>query len=215
MKECAAEWKQMKAAKTTNGMKYKDFSKQCMTGEPDRRARRPPKPNRPPPPPLRPRRKPHNSSAARRQRATPGQADVARPRSHDRARARLRRRMEGRQGRRQDPGRHEVAAILERVRQAQKSRRHVRRSASFRRGGLRQPSLVRPAAFGSGWASKLQPADLTLAGLTRASGGLVGGAGIEPATPSMSRKCSPAELTARSRDPDVASRCPQGQGRRG
>ena len=32
MKECAAEWDQMKAAKQTGGMKYRDFSKQCMTG---------------------------------------------------------------------------------------------------------------------------------------------------------------------------------------
>src|SRR5260370_14530383 len=30
MKECAAEWDQMKAAKQTGGMKYRDFSKQCM-----------------------------------------------------------------------------------------------------------------------------------------------------------------------------------------
>ena len=43
---------------------------------------------------------------------------------------------------------------------------------------------------------------------------MVGGAGIEPATPSMSRKCSPAELTARSSAPDVASRRLQGQGHR-
>jgi hypothetical protein len=32
MKECAAEWDQMKAAKQTGGMKYRDFSKQCMAG---------------------------------------------------------------------------------------------------------------------------------------------------------------------------------------
>jgi hypothetical protein len=32
MKECAAEWDKMKAAKQTGGMKYRDFSKQCMTG---------------------------------------------------------------------------------------------------------------------------------------------------------------------------------------
>jgi hypothetical protein len=30
MKECAAEWDKMKAAKQTGGMKYRDFSKQCM-----------------------------------------------------------------------------------------------------------------------------------------------------------------------------------------
>ena len=33
MKECAAEWKAMKAANQTGGMKYRDFSKQCMSGE--------------------------------------------------------------------------------------------------------------------------------------------------------------------------------------
>jgi hypothetical protein len=32
MKECAAQWKEMKAAGQTSGMKYRDFSKQCMTG---------------------------------------------------------------------------------------------------------------------------------------------------------------------------------------
>ena len=32
MKECAAQWDQMKAAKQTGGMKYRDFSKQCMSG---------------------------------------------------------------------------------------------------------------------------------------------------------------------------------------
>ncbi len=32
MKECAADWKQMKASNQTGGMKYRDFSKQCMSG---------------------------------------------------------------------------------------------------------------------------------------------------------------------------------------
>jgi hypothetical protein len=32
MKECAAEWDKMKAANQTGGMKYRDFSKQCMSG---------------------------------------------------------------------------------------------------------------------------------------------------------------------------------------
>jgi hypothetical protein len=32
MKECAAEWKEKKAANQTGGMKYRDFSKQCMSG---------------------------------------------------------------------------------------------------------------------------------------------------------------------------------------
>ena len=31
MKECAAQWKEVKAANQTNGMKYRDFSKQCMS----------------------------------------------------------------------------------------------------------------------------------------------------------------------------------------
>jgi len=31
MKECAAEWQQKKAAGETAGMKYRDFSKQCMS----------------------------------------------------------------------------------------------------------------------------------------------------------------------------------------
>jgi len=34
MKECAAEWKEMKAAGKTEGVKYRDFSKQCMSGSP-------------------------------------------------------------------------------------------------------------------------------------------------------------------------------------
>jgi hypothetical protein len=33
MKECAAQWQEMKAANQTAGMKYRDFTKQCMTGE--------------------------------------------------------------------------------------------------------------------------------------------------------------------------------------
>jgi protein-disulfide isomerase len=31
MKECAAQWQEMKAANQTAGMKYRDFSKQCMS----------------------------------------------------------------------------------------------------------------------------------------------------------------------------------------
>jgi hypothetical protein len=46
MKECAAEWQQLKADKKTNGMKYRDFSKQCMAGG-DTSASPPPAP--PPP----------------------------------------------------------------------------------------------------------------------------------------------------------------------
>jgi hypothetical protein len=32
MKECAAQWDQMKAENQTGGMKYRDFTKQCMSG---------------------------------------------------------------------------------------------------------------------------------------------------------------------------------------
>jgi len=32
MKECAAEWDKMKAANQTGGRKYRDFTKQCMSG---------------------------------------------------------------------------------------------------------------------------------------------------------------------------------------
>ena len=31
MKECAAQWQEMKANNQTGGMKYRDFSKQCMS----------------------------------------------------------------------------------------------------------------------------------------------------------------------------------------
>jgi hypothetical protein len=33
MKECAAQWQEMAAAGQTAGMKYRDFSKQCVSGE--------------------------------------------------------------------------------------------------------------------------------------------------------------------------------------
>jgi hypothetical protein len=32
MKECAAQWQEMKANNQTAGMKYRDFTKQCMSG---------------------------------------------------------------------------------------------------------------------------------------------------------------------------------------
>ena len=47
MKECAAQWQEMKAANQTGGMKYRDFSKQCMSeGAPPAAA----PPPAPPPP---------------------------------------------------------------------------------------------------------------------------------------------------------------------
>jgi len=43
MKECAGQWQEMKAANQTNGMKYRDFSKQCMSeGAPPAAAPPPP-----------------------------------------------------------------------------------------------------------------------------------------------------------------------------
>jgi len=52
MKECAAQWQEMKAANQTGGMKYRDFSKQCMSGEaPAAEAPPPPKPEAAAPPP--------------------------------------------------------------------------------------------------------------------------------------------------------------------
>ena len=47
MKECAAEWDKMKAANQTGGMKYRDFTKKCMSGE----AAAPEATNPPSPPP--------------------------------------------------------------------------------------------------------------------------------------------------------------------
>ncbi len=45
MKECAAQWQEMKAANQTTGMKYRDFSKQCMSeGAPAAETPPPPKP---------------------------------------------------------------------------------------------------------------------------------------------------------------------------
>jgi hypothetical protein len=49
MKDCAAEWKEKKAANQTNGMKYRDFSKQCMSGEAAPAAGTPPKAEAKPP----------------------------------------------------------------------------------------------------------------------------------------------------------------------
>jgi hypothetical protein len=52
MKECAAQWQEMKAANQTNGMKYREFSKQCMSeGAPAAEAPPPAKPEAAAPPP--------------------------------------------------------------------------------------------------------------------------------------------------------------------
>jgi len=73
LKECAAQWDQMKAANQTGGMKYRDFTKQCMSG----------------------------AAPAPDMHCWSGHAHrdgKDRPPSHDRPRARLWRRLEGRQG---------------------------------------------------------------------------------------------------------------------
>jgi hypothetical protein len=58
MKECAAQWKDMKANNTTNGMKYRDFSKKCMSeGAPAAET--------PPPPPPAAEAKPAPAPAAK------------------------------------------------------------------------------------------------------------------------------------------------------
>jgi hypothetical protein len=54
MKECAAQWQAMKAANQTGGVKYRDFSKQCMSeGAPETKPAAPPpaETKAPPPPP--------------------------------------------------------------------------------------------------------------------------------------------------------------------
>ena len=56
MKECAAQWQEMKTSGQTGGMKYRDFSKQCMSGA---AAAAPP-----PPPAAEPAAKPSGGRAA-------------------------------------------------------------------------------------------------------------------------------------------------------
>ena len=51
MKECAAQWHEMKAANQTNGMKYRDFSKQCMSEGAPPAAAPPPAAEKPAPTP--------------------------------------------------------------------------------------------------------------------------------------------------------------------
>ena len=57
MKECAAQWQEMKTSGQTGGMKYRDFTKQCMSGEAPAAAA-------PPPPPPEPAAKPSGGRAA-------------------------------------------------------------------------------------------------------------------------------------------------------
>jgi hypothetical protein len=58
MKECAAQWQEMKTSGQTGGMKYRDFTKQCMSGE------APPPPAAAPPPAAEPAAKPSGGRAA-------------------------------------------------------------------------------------------------------------------------------------------------------
>jgi hypothetical protein len=51
MKECAAQWQEMKTNNQTNGMKYRDFTKQCMSSEGAPAAEPPAKPEAAAPPP--------------------------------------------------------------------------------------------------------------------------------------------------------------------
>ena len=114
-KECSAKYQAAKAAGTLNGMKWNDFRKAECGGEAP--APTPPpaaeKPAAPPP-------------AARRRGEEAGDRRTC---CDDRARARLRRRVEGRKGGRNEAPRNEVAAILERLRQAQKGRGDVKPEA--------------------------------------------------------------------------------------
>ena len=66
MKECAAQWQEIKTSGQTGGMKYRDFSKQCMSGEaPAAAAPPPPKPEAASPPPAaEPAAKPSGGRAA-------------------------------------------------------------------------------------------------------------------------------------------------------
>jgi len=84
MKECAAQWKEMKAANQTNGMKYRDFSKQCMSeGAPPAAEAKPaaaaPPPPAPPPPAA---EKPASAPTTAAKPMSPGrQAMIARERA--------------------------------------------------------------------------------------------------------------------------------------
>jgi hypothetical protein len=62
MKECAAQWQEMKTSGQTGGMKYRDFTKQCMSGE--AAAAPPPPAAAPPPPAAEPAAKPSGGRAA-------------------------------------------------------------------------------------------------------------------------------------------------------
>ena len=111
MKECAAQWQEMKAVRPD---RRHEISRLQQTMHVGRSACR-------------------RSSAAAEAgsrfaaaRRRTGREAVRRPRRHGGPHARLRRRVEERQGRRQGAGRPEVAAILERVQQAQEGGRDVR-----------------------------------------------------------------------------------------
>jgi hypothetical protein len=82
---------------------------------------------------------------------------------------------EGRKGGRNEAPRNEVATILERVRQAQESGRYV----------MRRPVFALRATTGSLRCVARKPYGLPAVAAKQRR--LVGGTGIEPVTPSMSR----------------------------
>ena len=115
MKECSAKYKEAKAAGTLNGMKWNDFRKSQCGAE----ATAPPAAESKPAP------APATAEKPAAEKPAAEEARVGRTQGRVRTRARLRQGMEGRQGGRKNPGRDEMAAILERVQQAQKGRGDV------------------------------------------------------------------------------------------
>ena len=119
-KECSAKYQAAKAAGTLNGMKWNDFRKaQCAGAEAPAAA--------PPPAAEKPRAEARTGRRGGKA-ATHGRwrkTGIARTAGHAKSHARLQCRMENHEGGRQAPCRHEVAAVLARVRSAQESKRNV------------------------------------------------------------------------------------------
>ena len=148
MKECAAQWQEMKAANQTNGDEISRLQQAVHVGGRPSGGRDP--------------------AAAGGGEAAPTPATAPRPARKSRvrrtcgrvcARARLRRRVEGRKGGGKDAPRTEVAAILERVQQAQEGGRDVT-------GGLRLAANDGPPAAACGDHFSLRSAAVAL-GRTR------------------------------------------------
>ncbi len=131
MKACADEWNTMKAAKQTEGKKYRDFQKECLARTTDT-ATPAATPAAATPAATPAATTPAATPAATTTTAQPGGDNSReaqhRPAGHGGARARLRRGLESRQGRRQGRRRHDLAEVLERLRQAQEGRGHVVRA---------------------------------------------------------------------------------------